>query len=140
MDGPSTGRSLVRASSPTSTDELGVRHELISAANLLRGQHGRRRTARQLVEQLGLSTPAAAALEGEFPRPDLLDDVFQFDRNEFQRHAPYRAIELDNGGLLVAEDAQFEQVFQRQVVNVQDRRVRFVTEGHVVDESLRKTK
>jgi hypothetical protein len=123
-----------------SAEELGVRQELISAASLLRGQHGRRRSTRQMVEQLGLSQPAMAALEGAFPRADLMDEVFEFDRDEFQRHAPYRAVELDNGGLLIAEDARFSQVFEEEVLNVADRRVRYVTEGRVVDERLRKTK
>ncbi len=123
-----------------SVDELGVREELISAASLLRGQHGQRRSARQMVDQLGLSQPAAVALEAAFPRPDLMDEVFQFDRDEFQRHAAYRAVELDNGGLLIAEDSRFAQVFQQEVVSIDDRRVRYTTEGHVIDERLRKTK
>jgi hypothetical protein len=93
-----------------------------------------------MVEQLGLSEPARGALEESFPRVDLMDEVFQFDREEFQRHAPYRAVELDNGGLLIAEDARFSEVFHEQVVNQAEGRVRYVTEGRVVDESLRKKK
>jgi hypothetical protein len=121
-------------------DQLGVRQELISAASLLRGQHGRRRSARQLVEQLGLSELATSALAAAFPRADLLEEVFEFDREEFQRHAPYRAVEMDNGGVLIAEDARFGEVFQQQVVDADQNRVRYVTEGRVIDESLRKTK
>jgi hypothetical protein len=128
-------RSAVRA-----TAELRVRQELISAASLLRSQHGRRRTARQMVEQLGLSQQAVKALEANLPRADLMDEVFQFDRDEFEKHAPYRAVQLDNGGLLVAEDARFSDVFQRQTIDEAQGRVRFVTEGRVVDETLRKQK
>jgi len=128
-------RSAIR-----SVEELGIRQELISAASLLRGQHGRRRSTRQMLEQLGLSRPAALALEAAFPRADLMDEIFEFDQEEFQRHAPYRAVELDNGGLLIAEDARFAEVFQQEVLNLADKRVRYVTEGRVIDESLRKTK
>lgn len=140
--GPAGTRRLAVAlrNAVRSVHELGVRQELISAASLLRGQHGRRRSARQMVEQLGLSQPATVALEAGFPRADLMDEVFEFDRDEFQRHAPYRAVELDNGGLLIAEDAHFSEVFQQEVVNLAERRVRYVTEGRVIDESLRKTK
>jgi hypothetical protein len=124
----------------SATPDLDIRHELISAAALLRGQHGQRRSARQLVERLGLSQPAAVALEAGFVRPDLMDEVFQFDRDEFQRHAPYRAVELDNGGVMVADDARFPQVFRQEIVDAAAGRMRYVTEGRVVDERLRKNR
>jgi hypothetical protein len=124
----------------TETDQLMVRHELVSAAALLRNQHGRRQSARQLIDQLRLSEEATAAIEAAFPRSELMDETFQFDREEFQRHAPYRAVELDNGGLMIAEDEQFGQVFRQDPANLPGGRVRFVTEGRVVNERLRKTK
>lgn len=124
-----------------SMPELGVRQELIAAASLLRGQDGRRRSTRQLVGQLGLSDNAQRTLESKFPRMDLMDEVFQFDREEFERHAPFRAVELDNGGMMIAEDSHFAEVFRRETVGAADqRRVRYITEGRVVSEQLRKTK
>src|SRR5262249_44273283 len=51
-------RSAIR-----SAGQLEIRQELISAASLVRGQHGKRRSARQMVAQLGLSEEAARALE-----------------------------------------------------------------------------
>lgn len=122
------------------TDRLSLRHELISAAGLLRGQDGRRRSARHLVERLGLTPEATELLQSAFPRADLMDEIFQFDSDEFQRNAPYRAVELDNGGVLIAQDAQFGDVFRYEVVDASKDRVRYVTEGRVVNESLRKNK
>lgn len=123
-----------------STDDFDVRQELISAAGLLRGQHGQRQSARQMFDRLGLSNPASDALESSFPRTELMDEVFQFDRDEFQRHAPYRAVELDNGGVIIAEDEHFNEVFQQEITNVAERRVKYVTEGRIVKENLRKSK
>ena len=113
--GPAGTRRLAEALKKAvgDTREFGVRHELVSAAALMRNQAGRRRSARQLIDQLGLSAPAAAALESAFPRPDLLDETFQFDLEEFTSHAPYRAVELDNGAMMIAEDARFAEVFRR---------------------------
>jgi len=122
------------------TEDLVLKHELICAANLMRGQEGRRLSARQLVGQLGLSEAATNALQEAFPRSDLLDEVFQFDRAEFVQHAPYRAVGLDNGALLIAEDARFNQVFEQQPVEQMEGAVRYITEGRVVEEQLRKTK
>ncbi len=56
------------------------------------------------------------------------------------QHAPYRAVGLDNGALLIAEDARFDQVFLQQAVEQVPEQVRYVTQGRVVDEELRKTK
>jgi len=123
-----------------SADDLVVKHELISAANLMRGREGRRQSTRQLIQQLGLSDAAMIALQAAFPRADLLDEVFEFDRAEFEQHAPYRAVGLDNGALLIAEDAHFNQVFEQQPVDQGEGQVRYITQGRVVDEQLRKTK
>lgn len=123
-----------------SDERLGVRQELIAAASLLRGQDGNRASARQLVAQLGLSDEATNALETSLPRPDLMDEVFEFDRVEFEKHATYRSVELDNGGLLLAEDARFPEVFEREIIDAADNRIRYTTQGRVVNEQLRKTK
>jgi hypothetical protein len=140
--GPAGTRRLAEALKKAvgDTREFGVRHELVAAAALMRNQAGRRRSARQLIDQLGLSAPAAAALESAFLRPDLLDETFEFDLQEFSQHAPYRAVELDNGAMMIAEDARFAQVFRRDDANLPDGRARYVTEGRVVDERLRKQK
>jgi len=123
-----------------SAHDLAVKHELISAANLMRGQEGRRQSARQLFQQLGLSGAATGALQAAFPRADLLDEVFEFDRAEFERNAPYRAVGLDNGAMLIAEDARFNEVFEQQPAGEAGGQVRYVTQGRVVDEQLRKTR
>lgn len=122
------------------TDDLAVSQELIAAASLVGGQDGRRQSVNQLVDRLGLSQPARAALQSEFPRADLLDELFQFDNQEFRRYVLYRGIELDNGAFLMAEDSRFNQVFHREDVNRANGRVRFSTEGQVTNEYLRKSK
>jgi hypothetical protein len=106
---------------------LEAKQELVAAASLLRGQHGRSVSGTKLVERLGLSDEAGSALQDALPRPELMGEVFRFDREEFEKHVMYRLVELDNGGVLIADDADSE-------------RVRFTTEGAVVDSRLRKSK
>lgn len=122
------------------TESLTVRQELISAAGLLRGRHGKVASARQLVDQLGLSTDATEALERQLPRPELMDETFRFDRVEFDRHVFFRLVELDNGAILLAEDGRFPEVFERTDVDSAEHLVRFETQGHIVDERLRKSR
>jgi hypothetical protein len=121
-----------------STDELVVRQELIAATTLLRGQAGRRRSAAEFLDRLDLTEPAVQAIITAFPRSDLVDEVFEFDLTEFDRQVQYRAVELDNGGILIAQDEQFDQVFRKEQIRAAEGRVRYTTEGRVVDEMLRK--
>ena len=104
---------------------------------MLRNQPGRR-SARAFLERLGLSNEALTAIESGFTRRTLMDEPFQIDRAELQRHITYKSVELDNGGVLIAEEARFSDVFHENVLN--DRRVRYTTEGRIVDQDLRKSK
>ena len=121
-----------------STASLQVRQELIAAVTLLRGQD-KKRSVRKIVQDLALSPEAVGAIEAKFPRPELMDETFQFDKDEFDKHVPYRAVELDNGGMMVAEDSEFPKIFRREQLDGPGQ-VRFVTEGRIVDERLRKSK
>lgn len=132
--------AVALATATRSATTLNVKSELIAAAELLRGRDQQVATGRQLVESLGLSDESISALEQQLPRPDLMDEAFQFDRQEFEKHVVYRWVELDNGGMVAAEDQSFDKVFDEQVVDPEAGVVRFATQGRVVDERLRKSK
>ena len=121
------------------TSSSDLKQELVSAARLMRGQDGRTRSARTILRRLGMSEEATAAIENAFPRPELISESFRFDATEFARHAHYRAVELDNGAMLMAEDSRFTEVFQAERL-VGENRVRYTTEGEIVDQRFRKTK
>jgi len=127
-------REAVKA---TTNPEL--KQELISAAQLMRGQNGRTSSTRAILHRLGLSEQATAAVERAFPRPELLNENFRFDAIEFSRHLLYRTVELDNGAVLMADDSNFDSVFQTERL-IAEGRVRYATEGAVVDQRFRKTK
>lgn len=139
--GPAGTRRLAEAlrSAVKSAPSSGLKQELVSAAHLMRGQDGATRSARAIIRRLGLSDQATEAIESAFPRRDLIDEAFRFDREEFERHATYRTVELDNGALLTAEDSRFSDIFQVERL-VAENRARYSTEGEVVDQRLRKTK
>ena len=122
-----------------STGSADVKHELVCAAGLMRTQAGRVVSAAGVVEQLGISPEATEAIASAFPRPETFNERFRFDRDEFEKHALYRAVELDNGAFLLAEDARFDQVFNRQDL-ARDGYHRYSTEGRIIDERLRKTR
>jgi len=129
--------------------DLDVKSELLSAAQLARAEDGRMTSAAQIAERFGLSGDAVELLRDELPRRELYDEAFRFSREEFDQHVAFRSVELDNGAILTAEDARFDEVFDQREVAPDRRsgavaspagtRMRFSTEGQVVNEQLRKT-
>ena len=125
-----------------SATDIETRQELVAASMLLRNRGGQTKSGRQLVNELGLSDDARDVLEHELPRRELLDDTFRFDRDEFERQLAYRSVELDNGAILTSENSTFASVFTQETMDTdgQRPRIRFSTEGRVVDELLRKAR
>lgn len=123
-----------------SAPSVQVRNELLAAAQLIRSQNGRRLSPERICTSFRLSPTARGALEARLVRPELFQETFQFDRDEFDRHVTYRAVELDNGALLIAEHARFDAVFHKEAVRVAEGTVKYTTEGRIVDEQLRKTR
>lgn len=117
--------------------DLATKQELVSAATLMRSRDGTSQSTNQLLDKLGMTEQARVTVESVFPRKELMDEVFTFDREEFDRQVLYRSVELDNGAMLLAEDARFEEVFQPEEL-LESRSIRFTTQGHIVNEDLRK--
>lgn len=118
------------------TSDASVRDELMAAARLMRGQNGRTVTAQRVSANLALSPDAVSALRQQMPRPELFEEQFRFDRDEFDRHVMYRSIELNNGAVLTAENARFDDVFRTEQVN--DNESIYSTTGSVVADRLKK--
>ncbi len=122
------------------SESLPVRRELVAAATVMAGQGGRVASGREFVDRMGLSDDAASALQQQLPRADLMDEVFEFDRDEFEKHVLYRFVQLDNGAMLLAENREFDDVFERSRVDGDENVERFSTEGRIVDERVRKSR
>jgi hypothetical protein len=112
----------------------------IAAVTLAGSLQGRTLSIRDFENQFGLSAPARQSIAKEIKAPSLLDERFQFDRDEFRKHVAYRSVELNTGGILTAESSNFDRVFRREALDDTEQRVRFSTEGRVVSEKLGKTK
>jgi hypothetical protein len=67
-----------------------------------------------------------------------MDETFMFHREEFLKVLPYKAVQLDNGALLLARSDQFDETFTQEPAGRNG--IRFSTEGHVTDERLRRSR
>jgi hypothetical protein len=98
-------------------NDLAVKSEIAAAVTLAGALAGRRVSINDVADQFGLSTEARTAIIAELKNPASANEQFQFDMSEFSSQVAYRSVELDNGGVLTAESAEFEKVFDRQVLD-----------------------
>jgi hypothetical protein len=138
--GPAGTRRLAEAlrDAVRNTDDPILKQELVSAANLMKGQNGSTRSAETIMKRLGMTEEAIALIVKAYPRPELIKESFTFDSIEFERHILYQAVELDNGATLMAEATHFADVFHTETFD--EGRTRYTTEGVIVDQRLRKRK
>lgn len=120
--------------------DVTVKSEIAAAVTLARNLGGRRLSIRDFGDRFGLSEAAMAVIYSEIKAPHLAEEQFQFDQEEFSNQVAFRSVELDSGGMLTAESAEFDTVFEREILDEAEQRVRYSTEGRVVSEKLRKSR
>jgi hypothetical protein len=120
------------------TDDVSVKSEIAAAVTLANRLHGQRTSISEFGRRFPLSGKALLAISKEVKGAGTVDEWFQFDLQEFTTQVAYRTIELNTGGMLTAEARAFDTVFQREVVDSTEDKIRFSTEGKVVNEKLGK--
>lgn len=123
-------------SAAAGSESVDIQDEIISAAKLMKGLSGKLVSPLDIFEQFGLSDEAREQVRKQFPNPSMLTDPFVLDGEEFSRHAAFQSVRLDTGGILTAPAEDFDEVFHRQ--KIADDRVRYTTEGQIVDEKLKR--
>jgi hypothetical protein len=137
--GPAGSRRLAIAlrDAVRSAPDLELKQELLAATSLVPGLDGHAISAAGLCETFNLSTAARNTIAQHLPEQRLREAVFALDAVEFKRYAAFRALELDNEGILMAPAAAFDEVFKREVADRSRGTERFSVVGRVVNESLR---
>lgn len=123
-----------------STADLGVKQEITAAALLLGGLDGQTISIDDFSDRFGFSNETKAAVLHQLKKPALRFEQFQFSSSEFEKHLPYRSIELSNGAILTAGVSKFEDCFKQTQVDEAPGEYEFRTSGRIVNERLRKSK
>lgn len=121
-------------------DNTEVKDEIASLCRLLPGMKGKVVSARSILNHFQVSAKTQDRFKMSFKPERLFDDRFRFIPEELTKFIAFKTVELDNGGLLTASTDDFDTVFLREVVDLANARVKFSTEGTIVDQRLRKTK
>jgi hypothetical protein len=129
----------VLRSAAKKSEDINVKTEIAAAVTLAGTLKGKKTSIREFMERFGLSEAATEAIRSELKAPNLAEERFQFDLDEFKNQVGYRSVELDNGGMLTAQTAEFDKVFHREILDDKKQEVQFTTRGKVVSEKLRKS-
>jgi hypothetical protein len=118
--------------------DIEVKTELAAATTLASRLKGQRLNIDEFEQRFGLSPEACAALRSELKNSKVAQERFQFDSDEFNSVIRYRSVEMSSGGILIGPSGNFDKIFQKEVVDKEKKRVRYSTEGTVVDTRLKK--
>lgn len=117
--------------------DLNVKQEINACATLAIALRGQRLSINEFADRFALSEAARTAILQELKTPELAQQRFEFDSNEFSSLIAFKSVELNNGGMLTAPSANFNEVFRQEQLDDRGEELRFTTEGRIVNEKLK---
>ncbi|MEP2758842.1 MAG: hypothetical protein ABJP66_07210 [Hyphomicrobiales bacterium] len=122
------------------TEDLNIKQQITAAATLASNLGTEALNVNDFCNRYGFLDETKAAVIKQLDRADLAGDNFLFDPHEFAQQLPYRTIELDNGAMLTANSASFDNVFEQDQLGDDAKNVRYSTVGGIVSEKLEKSR
>jgi hypothetical protein len=120
------------------SENPGVKQEIVAAARLASGLSNKTTSVKDFCAKFHLSDDAMNAIRQQMPNDTVFAERFRFSPTEFAKHIAIQSVELNNGAILMAPASEFDNVFQKEVLNKKTEDVRYSTEGRVVDQKLRR--
>jgi hypothetical protein len=133
-------KRLARAllSATKNADDLSAKQEIVAVSRLVAGLDGKLTSIKDVCSRFNLSPAATSAIQEQLPNAAVFTEKFKLSLQEYEKHVAIRAITLNNGAILMAPTDQFDQIFERKVINKQNQTVEYATQGQEVDARLKK--
>jgi hypothetical protein len=122
------------------TKDFSVKKEITSATQLIKNLPQTSTSISDICSRFNFSEKTNEEIKNQLPNETLFTENFVFSSPEFTKHVHYRVVELDNGAQMIAEAAEFDEIFESKIIDTNSEKIKFVTEGIVVNEKLRKSK
>jgi hypothetical protein len=117
--------------------DIAVKQEIAAAATLARRLPRQSISISDFADRFNFSSEARNAISEQLKNPQLAQERFLFSAPDFANLLAYRSMELDNGAMLTAPSGEFDEVFQKEVIDKRKNEVRFTTQGTVVNDKLK---
>lgn len=132
--------ALALRAAETTSDNIEIKSEIASLATLAGNLKDENTTIKKLLTRFNASKNTQKLVIGQLSDSKIAKEQFKFNSSEFKTQIPYRHVELDNGALLTSRLEDFDEVFNRESLPNTKDKFRYVTEGIVVDDRMRKTR
>ena len=140
VQGTARFASYLRAAANKATSPM-VKSALISASNLAGSMNGRTVSIEGLCSQFNLPDEGVELIRKEARNSGVLTERFRFSTEEYRRHIQYHYWETEKGVTVMAlEENWRENLTVERTQGLDGDKVRIVTEGKLVRETLRKGK
>jgi hypothetical protein len=116
--------------------ELPIQQEIVAATTLAKGLLGQQISAADFCQRFSLSPEATEAVLKELKSPRIAQEKFVFNLEEFRASVAFRAVSLSNGATITAPSADFDSVVNQESLG-KDGKIRFTTEGKIVEQRLK---
>lgn len=113
------------------TEKENVKRELVSATPAIKNINPRALTMESFFTQLNLSEETRNEVLSKIDNTNLYHITFQFDSEEFENNCNYLINILDSGAVIMAPAADFDNLWQSEMV-AEDGRTKYTTEGKKV--------
>jgi hypothetical protein len=114
-----------------------VKQEIAAAATLAGRLPRQSISISDFADRFNFSSEARKAISEHLKNPQLEHERFLFSAPDFANLLAYRSMELDNGAMLTAPSGEFDEVFQKEVIDKRKNEVRYTTQGTVVNDKLK---
>ncbi|MDA9490425.1 hypothetical protein XI08_15290 [Bradyrhizobium sp. CCBAU 11361] len=132
-----TSRLATTLQDAIKTADIAVKQEIVAAATLARTLPRISMSINEFANRFNLSAAARESVSQQLRNPHLAEERFLFSASDFASIMAYRSMELDNGATLTAPSAEFDQVFRQVAIDGSAHRVRFTTQGTVINDKLK---
>jgi hypothetical protein len=117
--------------------DIAVKQEIAAAATLAGRLPRQSISISDFADRFNFSSEARKAISEHLKNPQLEHERFLFSAPDFANLLAYRSMELDNGAMLTAPSGEFDEVFQKEVIDKRKNEVRYTTQGTVVNDKLK---
>ena len=127
--------ALKQASQKSQT--ASVKEAIVAACKLAPGLSGKTVSISSFCRRMNFDDAATNAVKDATKNERLFTQQFRFTSTEFAKHIKVKSVELSNGGIMMANADNFEDVFERELVDQTSQTFRYTTEGQIKDQRLK---
>lgn len=121
-------------------EDMTIQNGIVGLGLLVQGLAGQPTSIIEMFNRFAIGNDVKKAVISRLPNKSQAESSFVFDLDEYQKSAPFKSLEMDNSGILIAPIEKFDHAFEMNVISGEDGQYEITTRGKIVRERIRKSK